>query len=888
MFTHNRNRLPSPKLVLFATDTDAKLGGVNVTVVSSDEAGGDTCHSAHASTYFLSAPLMPELKPSIPGPNKALTNNDEEKIALTRPTSEVSSRPKVGVSAPPSSSESSKVVAAPTPAKSTSAPVKDPTPKPIFGSKKSVDAIPGEAPTKPKSADKPQKPVKPLDRARLIEEIATAIGGTAVGFILGTWLERQAQSDEATLTAASGATVLGLVSYIVSRADNLAGVAVRKSLGGATLGLVRGATGAVTGVVSGAINGIKRGVQQKVEDLKNTPGRILDGIKASLNARVEEVKALPARTADAAKRKAQATAEEIAAVPGRTAQAISNSVVESVEGVKAALSETIDGVARAPSELMARVTGETPSSPLPRPKPSSTPPLPDKPALTPPKAAATLKIGGKPISAAASPSSSSPRSVPTKPAAPVLKFGGQSPSPRSTPSKAISTSSLGKGGPRREAPASPAPVLGGAKGQETKKPLTPSKPKLSASTSATSAPQVSGSPFPSFKSGPARSKPATASQTRNKGKEAPVLAKKEGSSVFGRLFAPTQEPKAKVPPPPPASIPAPAEKPQAPAASPSLFAGLFGSGASASPKKAISPLTSPKNKPVTAAGKARTAAPPLTNKPVTPAPLTASKAPPRPPSTAPKPSVTPKKPLNYKFSPPVRPKSSISPLLLKPGAKASEKVEEENNAAPAPKKIVYRSPPPPSRPALASFPKIKSLASAPPKETPVSPPVPDKASGAGPFAGLFGGRPLSSSSKGSNSIGKAKAGKAPSKPLPPMAMPESAEPALKSANDSKGQFTGIFGTSPTRTPSPPKPQIMKPAAIDDKKSSQDAGASGGIGVFGGLFGKAKVETKKAQQVPKKPEGSAKSGKLDEVSLLSLKQTIRREQKQALKSLGKKN
>ncbi|TFJ84344.1 hypothetical protein NSK_004334 [Nannochloropsis salina CCMP1776] len=688
-FPTKRNRLPSPKLVLFATDTDAKLGGVNVTV------------------------------PSIPGPNKALANNDEEKIAVTRPTSEVSSRPKVGVSAS-SSSESSKVVTAPTPAKSTSAPAKAPTPKPIIGSRKSVDAIPGEALTTPKAADKPQKPVKPLDRARLIEEIATAIGGTAVGFILGTWLERQAQSDEATLTAASGATVLGLVSYIVSRADNLAGVAVRKSLGGATLGLVRGATGAVTGVVSGAINGIKRGVQRKVEDLKNTPGRILDGIKASLKARVEEVKALPARTADAAKRKAQATAGEIAAVPGRTAQAISNSVVESVEGVKAALSETIDGVARAPSELMARVTGETPSSPLPRPKPSSTPPLADKPALTPPKAAATLKIGGKPISAAASPSSSSPRSIPTKPAAPVLKFGGQSPSPRSTPSKAIS--SLGKGGPRREAPASPAPVLGGAKEKETKKPLTPSKPKLSASTSATSAPQVS--PFPSFKSGPARSKPATASQSRNQGKEVPVLAKKEGSSVFGRLFAPTQEPKAKVPPPPPASIPAPAEKPQAPAASPSLFAGLFGSGASASPKKAISPLTSPKNKPVTAAGKAGTAPPPLMNKPVTPAPLTASKAPPRPPSTAPKPSVAPKKTLNYKFSPPVRPKSSVSPLLLKPGAKASEKVEEENNAAPAPKKIVYRSPPPPLPSSPCELPEDQVCGLSSPEGDPCIPPRP--------------------------------------------------------------------------------------------------------------------------------------------------------------------
>ncbi len=58
----------------------------------------------------------------------------------------------------------------------------------------------------------PKQPKQPLDPERLKEEVATAVGGAATGFIVGKVLEAQASagSDEATLTAASGAAVLGL------------------------------------------------------------------------------------------------------------------------------------------------------------------------------------------------------------------------------------------------------------------------------------------------------------------------------------------------------------------------------------------------------------------------------------------------------------------------------------------------------------------------------------------------------------------------------------------------------------------------------------------------------------------------------------------------------
>jgi hypothetical protein len=60
-------------------------------------------------------------------------------------------------------------------------------------------------------------------------------------------------------------------------------------------------------------------------------------------------------------------------------------------------------------------------------------------------------------------------------------------------------------------------------------------------------------------------------------------------------------------------------------------------------------------------------------------------------------------------------------------------------------------------------------------------------------------------------------------------------------------------------------------------------------LFGGLFGNGVDEASKPKEAATLKAGSAPKpgGKLDEVSLQSLKQTIRQEQSQALKSLGKK-
>jgi hypothetical protein len=88
---------------------------------------------------------------------------------------------------------------------------------------------------------------------------------------------------------------------------------------------------------------------------------------------------------------------------------------------------------------------------------------------------------------------------------------------------------------------------------------------------------------------------------------------------------------------------------------------------------------------------------------------------------------------------------------------------------------------------------------------------------------------------------------------------------------------------------PSKPKVVASASASKPAASSSSSSSGGGGLFGGLFGSGGEEASKPKQAAPVKAGSAPKpgGKLDEVSLQSLKQTIRQEQSQALKALGKK-
>lgn len=138
----------------------------------------------------------------------AAVNSDDKPAAA--PAAAAPERPKIGVPAPAAAKAAEAPVAA-AKAAAPAAPPKVSMPTPAAAAPKAKAPTP--APKKPSPPPpKAPKPQKPLDVERLKEEVATAVGGAATGFLVGTYLETQAaaSSDEATLTAASGAAVLGL------------------------------------------------------------------------------------------------------------------------------------------------------------------------------------------------------------------------------------------------------------------------------------------------------------------------------------------------------------------------------------------------------------------------------------------------------------------------------------------------------------------------------------------------------------------------------------------------------------------------------------------------------------------------------------------------------
>lgn len=138
---------------------------------------------------------------------KALGNGNDKPAAAAVPAE----RPKIGV---PAAAGGGAKAEAPKAAPVSAGPpkVSMPTPAPAAPKAKAPTPAPAPAPKKPSPPPKAPKPQKPLDVERLKEEVATAVGGATTGFLVGTYLETQAaaSSDEATLTAASGAAVLGL------------------------------------------------------------------------------------------------------------------------------------------------------------------------------------------------------------------------------------------------------------------------------------------------------------------------------------------------------------------------------------------------------------------------------------------------------------------------------------------------------------------------------------------------------------------------------------------------------------------------------------------------------------------------------------------------------
>lgn len=162
---------------------------------------------------YIYTHTQPDVTGGVAGIAKALTKNGNEEKPVVDPPSPPAGgegRPKVGGATAAAPSTSPVTAAAPPKVAIPSPFAKKPAPAP------GASATIKPKPSSPPPAPKPPKGPKPLDVDRLKEEIATAVGGTLTGFIVGRVLEAQAAatSDEATLTAASGATVLGLGKLI--------------------------------------------------------------------------------------------------------------------------------------------------------------------------------------------------------------------------------------------------------------------------------------------------------------------------------------------------------------------------------------------------------------------------------------------------------------------------------------------------------------------------------------------------------------------------------------------------------------------------------------------------------------------------------------------------
>jgi len=174
------------------------------------------------------------------------------------------------------------------------------------------------------------------------ESIASAVGATALGGIIGVSIASQLPPIEPNILPLITATASGAAAFVGASRDDKTGRLVRNALGRPTQAFG-----------DFAIKQIQQAAINAVESVKAAPGKVADAAKRKATETVEntkaEIKAIPSKVSNAAQQAVEDTVEEIKATPGRIADSAQQAATEAVEELKATPGRIADSAQQAAS-----------------------------------------------------------------------------------------------------------------------------------------------------------------------------------------------------------------------------------------------------------------------------------------------------------------------------------------------------------------------------------------------------------------------------------------------------------------------------------------------------------------------------------------------------------